>query len=122
MNLTRLSSFRFVDFPPRFRDQFSALDFVHDVQLQCPNHVRCVLDVPRFLEALKRNGLRVVRPVETAYHDKRRVRVPLKFLQLTNRLIDTELGRLAPRRHDLQIVQTDHGGFRLVGTQRLEQF
>ena len=64
--------------------------FVDSVKLQCPNHVGRVLDVARLLETLERNGLRVVRAVETADDDKRSVCVALKFLELADGLINAE--------------------------------
>ena len=122
MNLARLLLFRLVDFPPRFGNIRADFEIVYDIELQSPDNVRRVLDVARLFKAFEGNGLRVICPIETAYHDKSRVRVSLKFLQLANGFINAQLCRLAPCRHDLQVVQTNDGSFRLVGAHRLEQF
>ena len=53
MDLTRLLFLRFVDFPPRFGNQFPAFNFVDDVELQRPNHVRRVLNVSAVFETLE---------------------------------------------------------------------
>ncbi|MBR0290225.1 MAG: hypothetical protein IJQ82_14715 [Selenomonadaceae bacterium] len=47
------------DFPPRFVNRVAAIDVVHDVKLQCPDHISCVFHNTRFSETFKRKRLLV---------------------------------------------------------------
>lgn len=92
MNLPRLLPLGVVDSFASFGNVVVAFELVHHVELQSPNDIGGVFNVPRFLETLEGNELRVVRPIETADDYKGRIGIALKFFKLANRIINAELG------------------------------
>ena len=92
VNLPRLSFLGIVDTFASFGNVVVAFERVHNVELKSPNDIGGVLNVARFLEALERDRLRVVRPIETADDDEGRIGVALKLLKLADGIINTELG------------------------------
>ena len=92
--MTRLLPFGVVDSFARI-GEIAGVDVVQDVELQSPNDVGGVLDVPRLLETLEGNRLRVVGAIETADDDEGGVGVALKFLEFADGIVNAELGGIA---------------------------
>lgn len=120
LDLPRLLFFGVVNAFPSL-GEIAGIDVVQDVELESPNDVGCVLDVPRLLEALEGDRLRVVGAVETADDDEGSVGVALKFLELSDGIINAEFGRIATCRDNLQVVKANDGRMSFVGTERFEQ-
>ena len=92
LDLARLAFLGLVDFSARFGDEFAAFDFVHNVELKCPDNVGGVLDVARLLETLEGDGSDVVVAVEAADDEKGGVGIALELFKLANGIVNAEFG------------------------------
>lgn len=85
--------------------------------MKSPNDIGSIFNVAGFLEALEGNGVSVIGAIERADDDESGIGVALEFFELANRVIDAELGGIAGRRNDLEVIEADDGSFGFVGAE-----
>ena len=98
----------------------AGIDRVKNEKLQSPNDISGVFNVAGFLEAVERNGLDIVVAVERADDEKGRVGVALKFLKLTDRIINAEFSGIFGRGDDLKVVKANDRSFLFIRAERFK--
>ena len=91
LNLPRLLFFGVVDLLASIGEVAEA-QMIENIELKSPDNVGGVFDVAAFFETLEGYGLSIILAIETADDEKGRVGVALKFLELTNGIINAEFG------------------------------
>ncbi len=119
LNLSRLKLFGFVNTLARVA-YIAGIDRVENEELKSPDDIGGVFNVARFFEAAERDGLDIIVAVERADDDKSRVSIALKFLKLTDRIINAEFSRILGRGNNLKIVKADDRSFLLNRAERFK--
>ena len=120
LNLTGLLFFSFIDFLAIFRS-VERVERVEYIELQSPDNISGIFDIPRLLEALEGNGVSVIGAIERADDDEGGIGVALKLLELANGIVNAELGGIAGSRNDLKVIEADDGSFGFVRAERAKQ-